>query len=69
MFVTEGEKIYVECPVFIGSFFAKLKANTGNGARKRDNNLGQAQPEESSLVIPDHFFLRLSILFFIFCFK
>lgn len=56
MFVTEGEKIYVECPVFIGSFFAKLKANTGNGARKRDNNLGQAQPEESSLVIPDHFF-------------
>lgn len=40
----------------LAHFFAKLKANTGNGARKRDNNLGQAQPEESSLVIPDHFF-------------
>lgn len=35
MFVTEGEKIYVECLVFIDSSFAKLKANTGSGASKK----------------------------------
>lgn len=60
-FVTEGEKIYVECPVFTDSSFAKLKAYIGSGARKKRQLFRSSSTRG---VIIGH-----SWPFFIFCFK